>query len=268
MRYLVLPPAQAPPAGGTGDWKQVFPPPAPSSVPTTAPTPPRADAVVYENPAALPRAWMATRAEGFATQAQAVARTRAMDFDPRELVIGDWDIDSDDFEWLTRPNSRMRQAKPLSPQEYFGVRGRDVGARTSREARIIWLEDSPERVRLRIENGGGGWLVLADAYMNGWQAKINNPAWGAYERDRPIVPAYGLLRTLRVNESANETVDVIMEYRPAAYHRGLMLTTGAAAALVLLLGFWFIGVRRNGKIQPPEGASWTNGFGSTARSCG
>ena len=199
-------------------------------------------AAVYENPAALPRAWLSQAAVGYPTFEQALARVEKFDFDPRGLVIGDWEISADQLEWMTWPKSMLRkdQGNRPKPADYFSYRWGDGQPARAGQERITWLEDSPERLRLRIAGGQGTWLVLADTYFEGWEATLNFTGRPAVDRPRLIVPAYGLLRALPVPESPEGTVDVTFVYRPAAWRRGLLLSTGAAAMIVVLMAIMMI----------------------------
>jgi hypothetical protein len=89
LRYYLRPADQPAPAAG---WRQVFP-----AAGQTAPM------VVDENPAAMSRAWTAPAAVGFPTVQEARQRTGKMDFDPHQLVVGDWQLSADQIEWMTRP---------------------------------------------------------------------------------------------------------------------------------------------------------------------
>jgi hypothetical protein len=215
-------------------------------------------AVVYENPDALPRAWMASAAVGVATHADAIQRVLKYDFDPRELVVADREVPPDDLEWMTRPASAITppDAPPPDPNKFFEVHARPaIGKIKPMPPRITWLEDSPERVRLHIDNSRGGWLVLADTYMDGWHAKLGNPAWGrARDLERLIVPAYGVVRAIQLGENSGPSVDVTFEYDPPAFRRGLLLSGGAASALVLLFVCSLFGRRRapNTDTEPPQ----------------
>jgi hypothetical protein len=227
LRYFVSELDQPTPAGHR---RQVFPP-------ASQPSP----TVIDENPAALPPAWAAAAAVAYPTAHEALQRTGKMDFDPHRLVIGDWDVSADQLEWMTRPWDPFVDPPPLTrpttTPDYFH-HGANPPKKNTPSPQITWLEDSPERVRLRLTNGNGSWLVLADTYMDGWEAKVGYPSAPASAQPRLIVPAYGVLRAVPVWESADHAaVDVSFEYHPAAWRRGVLLSAGAAALWCVLLAF-------------------------------
>ena len=70
-------------------------------------------------------------------------------------------------------------------------------------AAITHYDDT--RVEIAVESTAAGWLVLSDAYYEGWQATVNGEA-------TPILRADVMFRALPI--PAGESV-VVMEYRPA-----------------------------------------------------
>ena len=77
------------------------------------------------------------------------------------------------------------------------------------------------------------WLVLADAYADGWQAfdAVN----GASEREVPVYRADGNFRTVQLSAGQHS---IRFKYNPLSFRIGLYLSFFAAMALVLLAGVW------------------------------
>ncbi len=195
------------------DWMPVWPP-----------TSPQDWVVVFENLAQpLPRFWIARNAQ-WSDKAQEVFDRLAklpeqLDFDPHEVVL----LDRED---VGESESGMLRRLPL-------LRG---------AGRLELLEDSPERVRIATQ-GAGGWLVVADAYAPGWKAKMSytvvsrGPRRGSsrdrsYERELPIVPAYGAMRAVALAGGA----EVVFEYEPKGWKNGLMVAAIGGIVLLILVG--------------------------------
>jgi hypothetical protein len=215
---------------------------APSTQAAWQPIPsPEPSVALYRNDQAMPRAWVAPRAMWFDTADEVIEKlvtsdedaAAPLDFDPRQVVLVDRQVDADAAE-------QMAQERGL-----FDVQG------TTRPASppVITFDpkNTPERVHLTITNPTDGWLVLADAYMNGWVATVSDGATAQPVR-RAILPAYGVLRAVPIRASGRagrvDHIDVTFEYKPAAWRYGLMATAGGAVVLLLLLGFGMMGARK------------------------
>ena len=118
-----------------------------------------AEGVVYENPRAMPRAWVTGRWERTAPGEPCRARLLADDFDREHIVL----LENDP------------QPAP------------DAGA--TGEARITAF--TANRVGVAVTSSAPGLLVLSEAYHSGWRARVNGQV-------APVWPADGLLRALPV----------------------------------------------------------------------
>lgn len=88
------------------------------------------------------------------------------------------------------------------------------------EAKIEWLEDSPNLIRLHVDIGEGrGYLLLTDALAPGWEASIDG------EESR-IIPADLAFRALAIREGAHE---ITFAYRPWSAGIGSILMLGGLA---------------------------------------
>ena len=101
------------------------------------------------------------------------------------------------------------------------------------EAAVAIAEpDRYDRVEIRVEDTRPGVLVLADAWYPGWKATIDGT-------EAPVFPVDGLFRGILVDEGPH---DVVFHYDPYSVKAGLAITAGAA--VVTLLGFGYLGLRR------------------------
>ena len=89
--------------------------------------------------------------------------------------------------------------------------------------RCALIADAIERLTVRCESAGGGWLVLTDAYAAGWRATVDGGA-------ARIHRANGILRAVRVPAGRSE---VVMRYEPFGVRAGAWVS-GAALALCVV----------------------------------
>lgn len=140
---------------------------------------------VYENPAALPRAYFVPRARVVADGHARLERLASPLHDPRRVVL------------LDEP-----------PQDGF------LGAPTEAAASVSIESDRSETVRLRVSSAADGFVVLTDQFYPGWEATVNGTP-------RPILRANHAFRAVRV--PAGESV-VEFRYVPRSLRRGAALS--------------------------------------------
>lgn len=92
-----------------------------------------------------------------------------------------------------------------------------------REAQSAIVEESPERIVVRVGRTRPGVLVLADAHYPGWRATVNG-------RPAEIFPVDGLFRGVELSEGEHE---VVFAYRPASLGVGLGITLVTGLILVM-----------------------------------
>jgi hypothetical protein len=92
---------------------------------------------------------------------------------------------------------------------------------------VTYASSSPEEVRVRVRQGGGGWLVMSDALAPGWRATIHDVR-------QPIVAAFGAFRALQIPAGS---VEVVLRYESPAWRRAV-LVSGAGGVVMLLLLAW------------------------------
>lgn len=149
------------------------------------------EVLIYRNTEALPRTWMAPRAEGVAGLEQFADELEGADLRQTVFIEG--------------------EAPPLA-----GGGGRAGIARYT-----------PNEVEVST-SGGGGWLVLADAYFPGWQVQVD----GQPER---LYKANGNFRAAWVPPGEHR---VVFRYSPMSFKVGLLASFVGAMALLLALAAW------------------------------
>jgi hypothetical protein len=117
---------------------------------------------VFENTRALPRAFVAPRAEAL-PEPEAAARLRDPAFDPRALLLLD-------------PGTAVAPTGAGGTVDRFGSVG-------------------PNAVEARLSGVSGGWLVVTNVDYPGWRATVDG-------RDAPVQRAYGLFQAVELPPGA------------------------------------------------------------------
>jgi hypothetical protein len=180
------------------------------------------DAKLYRAAAARPRAWVAPRAEVYATTAEVLDRVAKMDFNPDQVVL----LDKEHVGPVPEAVWKNGGGGPL--------RAPGGGGGVQLLAAPTPNDDRPEVVNLRVSGGGGGYLILADQWFPGWVARVSDPRTGA-SRETPILPAYGVLRAVPLPAAAG-TVRVEMRYRPWSFRIGAITSIISVCLLLVLAG--------------------------------
>ena len=107
-----------------------------------------ADARIYEDDSALPRAFLVRTIDNVATPDQAVEAMKDPDFDPQIRAV---------LEGV------------LPPQ----VAALDRPSRQRATGKVTVLEHDAQRVRISVNSEGPGVLVLSDTYYPGWRAWVD-----------------------------------------------------------------------------------------------
>ncbi len=157
------------------------------------------DAEVWENPDALPKAFIAT--------APIFAKSDAVALD---LIS--------DPHFNFRTNAVIYTATPVQSEVHPPpVAGQLIPANI--------LAYGPNEVQLAVNSPQGGWLVLSDLFFPGWQARVD----GIKVR---VFPANYLFRAVYV-QSGHHNVN--FTYRPFSFYMGLVLSSITVATLVAIL---------------------------------
>ena len=169
----------------------------------------RGSALVYEDTAALPRAYLVPNAQATGGTG-ALEAMRSPGFDPHQTAFVE-----------------NAPAIPLAPGTVPLAPGTVAG-----NAQIV--EYTPDRVVVRTQADRNALLVLADNYYTGWTASVDG-------RDAPIVRTNHTFRGVAVPAGPHE---VVFEFAPPSLRIGFAIYVGS---LLLLVGYglyWAVQRRR------------------------
>lgn len=147
---------------------------------------------IYENSAALPRAFYVPAAEVVPDASQLLDRMASSGHDPREAAL------------LEGP-----------PPDGF------VGASPTNRGEVSFLRDRSEEIALKVLATGPGFLFISDQYYPGWEATVNG-------LPMPVLRANYVFRLIRV--PGGESL-VILHYRPTSIWLGALISLATLAAL-------------------------------------
>jgi hypothetical protein len=173
-----------------------------------------ADARVYTNPDALPRAFLVDRQEVVADESKALASVGSPGFAPRAAVV--------------------------TEHRLPGLAEGGGAARPAGVARIETYE--PERVVAATTSDRPALLVLTDVYFPGWKATVDGAA-------APIHRVDYLLRGVSV-PGGRHTVE--FRYQPASWRAG-WIVSGLALLVLIALGLAAWRRRQPGHFRPGAG---------------
>ena len=154
-------------------------------------------ASVFESVCAMPRAYFVSRARRVSGTAQAVEEIMKPGFDPLKEV--------------------------LLERDFAGMVDEVNGSAT-----VEFIEDLPERIVLRTNSTGPGFVVLADQFYPGWTAKVDG-------KPTPIYRANGLFRSVPIVGGEQR---IEFDYRPISFR------AGSAISLLTLVLITVIGALR------------------------
>jgi hypothetical protein len=213
VRYLLQP--RAAPLEHESEWETVADDENPAAYDLVGggvqPLPPYR---VYRNKTALPRAFVVFRAVQLPPPPEVLARLRATDFTQEVLLEH------------TAPN------RPPMPA-------------TGQRAAVI-TSYRPNRIRVEVEDGPQGWLVLADPWFPGWVCSVNG---------QPIAVERANY-AFRAVELPAEKCDVEFRFEPESYRRGrgvsaaTLLAASLLIALMASIGWIVRRGKQKGSAQP------------------
>ena len=151
-----------------------------------------------------PRAYLVQDYEEFESPRAVMRRLVSPDFDPSKTVL-------------------LEQPPGLLPKLEADESAGDVQV----------LTYHPEHVRLQVESGSEGILVLCDPYFPGWKATVN-------DEEAEILRANFLFRAVRV-PSGRSIVD--FRYQPRSYGVGKFASLLGLALVFSLWGVWVVSAR-------------------------
>jgi hypothetical protein len=158
------------------------------------------DVKIYENRAALPRAFLVHQAEMAAEDEQVITRLQNPLFDPAQTVV-------------------------LSSQEEQVSGAQTRGAPSAADQATI-VSYAPERVEIKTSLASPGWLVLLDTYYPGWQATVDG---------QPVEIARANIHFRAVTVPEGEHA-VLFEFKPRSVQIGAWITGVTLFLVVAGLG--------------------------------
>jgi hypothetical protein len=114
----------------------------------------------------------------------------------------------------------------------------EPGPQPTGEATVDVLEDAGERIRVRVDAAGAGYVVVADALQRGWRAEVDGQATDLVDADHALV-------AVAVPEGDHQ---VTLEYDPPGQRAGLLISFLSALVLVTI-GMWSVRRRRASEIS-------------------
>jgi hypothetical protein len=196
----------------------VLPPGMTAAEPRLRPVYDGADARVVEDPAALPRAFVATSARCVGDR-EALALLRARAIAPRQQVL----LADCASLGASEPRAALPETRSTVAPEARILVAPEARILVAPEARI--LVDEPARVVVSASTDAPAWLVLTDTWFPGWRARLD----GA---DVAVRRADHAFRAVALPSGRHE---VEFTFAPRGLRRGAAVTLAALALVGLLL---------------------------------
>jgi len=112
--------------------------------------------------------------------------------------------------------SRIPDKNPLIVVEGFlSGDSQDVCLSADHETNLRILAESPNLVTIDTRTGKDGWLLLADTWYPGWEARIDGVL-------APVHRGNYLFRTVHLPAGNHR---VVFEYRPKSFYSGALITS-------------------------------------------
>lgn len=176
------------------------------------------------------QAWFVRNYQWLPTRAAARRRVDEPGFNPKSIVLLDEQAPADwaeTVEWL------HSHPPATQPRGFFARRG---------DVPIKVLDTTPGHWRLALPNEDG-WIVVAQPYTPDWVGSVNVAGlYGPSTRDLLTLPADGGLIAIPTHDRG--AGEVLLNYRPPAWRRGVIVSGVTAAVCCLLLGLSIASPRR------------------------
>ena len=157
---------------------------------------------IHRNPSAMPRAYVVPRAEVI-REGAGVALSQGRFTDPRQAVMMTAD-----------PLDGRGPRQPFTPARF--------------------VEKSPDDLEIRVETQAPGLLVIADTWMPGWTARVD-------DRPADILRGNHAQRVIPIDKSGSHVIN--LQYEAPGWRLGHSVT-------LLALGLWLIGSLYS--LRPPK----------------
>ena len=183
-----------------------------------------ADAVLYENPTALPRAFLVPTVVTMDAAEETLQRMARGDWSPERMAIVEVDpAEIDAGVGSAAASLAKRLGPPAPPTDAVVPITYDLGNRrsTAKPGTVTLTALAPESIVLDVEAKETAFLVLADLYYPGWQATVDGVPTTVFR-------ANYLFRGLEVPVGKHR---VEFAYRSRSFRLGLAITIAGATAL-------------------------------------
>jgi hypothetical protein len=191
------------------------------------------DAVLYENPTALPRAFLVPTVVTMDAAEESLQRMARGDWSPERMAILEVEpVDVDAGFGSAAASLAKRLGPPAPPSEPVVPITYDQSTRRSvaKPGTVTLTTLAPETVILDVDAKETAFLVLTDLYYPGWQATVDGAPTTVFRADY-------LFRGVEVPAGKHR---VEFAYRSRSFRLGLAITIVGATALIV--GLVLVGV--------------------------
>ncbi|HVJ82084.1 MAG TPA: hypothetical protein VNC50_13530 [Planctomycetia bacterium] len=200
------------------------------------------DFLLLENPYAFPRAWVVHAAEFIKPisglrRADRQPHVERLVYRPRDAGLAIWNSSAERVEFPLRSSVMLESAQPAKLTDYIS------GGPTAPSETPIFRRYEPGRVEIEVSLERPGFLVLADAYFAGWQARSG-------DRTLPILRANRAMRAVPL-PAGKHVVEFVFTSR--SFVIGAIASALAWAVAALLSWRRFIAGRANRSISQVSG---------------
>jgi hypothetical protein len=175
------------------------------------------------------KAWFVRNYKLYPTRDE--ARRAAANIDPKAIVLLDEQVAPD---WQTAIG-RLKADPPATRASggFFSRRRSDVPINVTASTGGHWKIQLPDE---------DGWIVVGQAYTDGWAAKIMQVTrFGRSSQDIVTLPADGGLIAIPTHDQG--VGDLYLDYRPPSWRQGAIVSAASGAVCLLLLGLSVSGKR-------------------------
>jgi hypothetical protein len=193
----------------------------------------KGDVKLYQNPAALPRAFLVHEVQLADSVEQAAAAMTASGFDPASQAI----IEANPqppagTSLVARISRKVRQALGLA--QPFSMPAAWLESSPPGGDQVAIQSQQPERIALTADSDQPGFLILTQSFYPGWQVTVDGaPA--------PLLAADALFQAVHLDAGAHQ---IEFAFRPRSVMLGEAISI--AAALLWVGGLVFALLRRRG----------------------
>ena len=190
------------------------------------------------------RAWTVRLGQNSVSGPAALSATTRPSLDPLTTAVVDQEL-APEYDAVRRPSDAPHCVLPRKESPLTG------------RPSIQWIEDFPDHIRLRINGGYGGWLILAEPIAPGWKAtflwNVSSTSAGKkkehdVEKDSLIFPAFGCLQAIPLPAGSPQggrrggrdgrelgPCEVVIEFQPRGFRHGWLVSFAGGLVVFMLL---------------------------------